>query len=174
MREILERNNPLLRKIATPVEPSEFGSLWLLELVEEMRQIMKEKGAIGIAAPQIGVSKRIILFGTNYTRRRQPKENIPDTILINPVITMLSTEKEFAYEGCLNGGGLMGEVPRSTEIEYSGFYLNGEKITKRVTGLEACMLQHEVDHLDGILFFDRVEDKDTIISYEEYQKRLSS
>ena len=69
---------------------------------------------------------------------------------------------------------MMGVVPRATEIEYVGLDRNGNKITKHATGLEARILQHEIDHLDGILFFDRVEDKDTIISYEEYQKRLSS
>ena len=173
MREILQRDNPLLREIAAPVEPSEFGSRWLEELIEEMLHIMQEKGAVGVAAPQIGIGKRVIVFGSTYSKRK-PEIEIPNTVLINPALKILSEVRELGYEGCLNGGGMMGEVPRATEIEYAGFDRNGSQITKHATGLEARILQHEIDHLDGILFFDRVENIDTIISYEEYQKRLSS
>lgn len=171
MRTILERNDPILKKIAEEVLPSELNTPWLKELLDEMLTIMQEKGAVGIAAPQIGVSKRIILFGTAYTKRRKPVIAIPDTFLINPVLKFLSEEKECGYEGCLNGNELMGDVPRATQIEYSGLDQNGKVISKKVTGLEARILQHEVDHLDGILFFDRVENKETIMSYEEFQKR---
>ncbi len=173
MRDILQRDNPLLREIATPIEPTEFGTRWLEELIEEMLYIMQEKGAVGVAAPQIGIGKRVIVFGSSYSKRK-PEIKIPNTVLINPSLKVLSEERELGYEGCLNGGGMMGEVPRAAEIEYSGLDRDGIQITKRATGLEARILQHEIDHLDGVLFFDRVEDKDTIISYEEYQKRLSS
>ena len=173
MREILQRDNPLLREIASPIDPAEFGSRWLEELIEEMLHIMQEKGAVGVAAPQIGIGKRVIVFGSTHSKRK-PEIEIPNTVLINPTLKILSDERELGYEGCLNGGGMMGEVPRATEIEYVGLDRNGNKITKHATGLEARILQHEIDHLDGVLFFDRVEDKDTIISYEEYQKRLSS
>lgn len=173
MREILQRDNPLLREIATPIDPTEFGSYWLEELIEEMLHIMQEKGAVGVAAPQIGIGKRVIVFGSTYSKRK-PEIEIPNTVLINPTLKILSNERELDYEGCLNGGGIMGEVPRATEIEYSGFNRNGKQITKYATDLEARILQHEIDHLDGILFFDRIEDENTIISYEEYQKRLLS
>ena len=173
MREILQRDNPLLREIAAPIDPTEFESRWLEELIEEMLLIMQEKGAVGVAAPQIGIGKRVIVFGSTYSKRK-PEIEIPNTVLINPTLKILSDERELGYEGCLNGGGMMGEVPRATEIEYTGFDRNGSQIIKHATGLEARILQHEIDHLDGVLFFDRVEDKDTIISYEEYQKRLSS
>ena len=172
MKTILEKDNPILRTMAEPVATEEFKSSWLKELVQNMIEIMKEKGAVGVAAPQVGVSKRIIVFGTSYAKRRKPEVHIPDTVLINPALKILSQEVESGYEGCLNSGDLMGVVPRATEIEYSGYDMDGNLISKQATGLEARILQHEVDHLDGILFFDKVEDKETLTTYEEMQKRL--
>ncbi len=80
--------------------------------------------------------------------------------------------RESSYEGCLNSGELMGQVPRATEIEYTGFDLEGNAICKRATGFEARIIQHEIDHLNGILFFDHVEDKETLTTYTEMQQRL--
>ena len=172
MRTILEKDNAILREIAEPVLATEFKASWLKKLIQDMFAIMKDKGAVGVAAPQIGVSKQVIVFGTAYAKRRKPEVDIPDTVLINPAFKMLSETKESGYEGCLNTGELMGQVPRATEIEYSGYDIDGNLIKKRVTGLEARILQHEVDHLKGVLFFDRVEDKESLTTYEELQKRL--
>jgi peptide deformylase len=96
-----------------------------------------EKGAVGVAAPQIGISKRVIVFGTSYTKNRKPEHHIPDTVLINPSLKILSDEIQIDYEGCLNCGELRGKVPRAMNIEYSGFDFTGNKITKQATGLEA-------------------------------------
>ena len=172
MKTILEKDNPILRATAEPITASEYNTDELKALTDHMLEIMKEKGAVGVAAPQIGVSKRVIVFGTSYTKRRKPEVHIPDTILINPILRILSETKESGHEGCLNCGDLMGEVSRATEIEYSGFDLEGNPISKQATGLEARILQHEVDHLNGILFFDRVENKDTFTTFDELQKRL--
>lgn len=174
MKSLLEKENPILRTSAEPVSAEEFNTSTLKELAQRMIAIMEEKGAIGVAAPQIGISKRIIVFGTGYTKHRKPVVEIPDTVLINPTITRLSETIEAGYEGCLNAGDLMGQVPRSTEIEYTGYNIEGHFICKQATGLEARILQHEVDHLNGILFFDRVEDKSSLTTYDELQKRLSS
>ena len=173
MRTLLNKDDHTLRKTAEPVYDVEFNTHELKALVEDMFDIMREKGAVGVAAPQIGISKQIIVFGTAYTKRRKPEVQIPDTALINPTLTILSEEQEVGYEGCLNSGDLMGHVPRATEVEYSGFDIEGNPICKRATGLEARILQHEVDHLHGILFFDRVEDKTTLTTYEELQQRLT-
>lgn len=171
MRTILEQENPILRDKAKRVPTTEFGSVWLSELVNEMIAIMKEKGAVGVAAPQIGVSKRVIVFGTAYTKSRKIDDPIPDTVLINPSIKIRSEEIQEGYEGCLNCGELRGEVPRAMEVEYSGFDLEGNLISKRVSGLEARIVQHEVDHLDGVLFIDRVEDASSFTTATELQKR---
>lgn len=157
MKKLLEQHDPLLRKIAQPIAPSEFNTQWLNELAQEMINIMKDKGAVGVAAPQIGVSKRVIVFGTSYTKRRKPTVHIPDTVLINPTLRILSEAIESDQEGCLNCGDITGLVPRATEIEYSGFDLEGNPITKHATDLEARILQHEIDHLNGILFVDHLK-----------------
>lgn len=171
MNRLLDNKDPILRQIAEPVADSEFKSEWLKNLIETMFSIMAETGAIGVAAPQIGVSKRVIVFSTNYTKYRKPEYPIPDTILINPSLKILSDDIQIGYEGCLNFGDLRGQVPRALEIEYSGFDLEGKQITKRVTGLEAGILQHEIDHLNGVLFVDRVEDKETLISVSALQNK---
>lgn len=171
MNTLLDKNDPILRQIAEPIVESEFGSNWLKELIKTMFDIMADKGAVGVAAPQIGISKRIIVFGTNYTKRRKPEYPIPDTALINPSLKILSQEIQTGYEGCLNCGELMGEVPRAMDIEYSGFDIDGNKITKKASGLEARILQHEIDHLDGFLFLDRVEDQDSVTTLSALQNK---
>ncbi len=171
MNTLLEKNNPILRQVAEPVEESEFKSSWLKKLIDTMLAIMAEKGAVGVAAPQIGVSKRVIVFGTNHSKRRNPEHPIEDTILINPALKILSEEIQTDYEGCLNCGELMGEVPRAMEIEYSGFDLDGKKVVKKASGLEARILQHEIDHLNGFLFFDHVEDEETLTTMSALQKK---
>lgn len=159
MTILLEKDDPILRTIAVEIPSSEFGSLELNQLAEDMIAIMKEKGAVGVAAPQIGVSKRMIVFGTSYTKSRNVDEPIPDTVILNPSIKVLSDEMQTGTEGCLNCGELRGDVPRAMYIEYRGYDVAGNEITKQASGLEARILQHEVDHLDGILFFDRVVDE---------------
>jgi peptide deformylase len=171
MNTLLDKNDLILRQTAEPIAESEFGSNWLKKLIKTMFDIMADKGAVGVAAPQIGISKRVIVFGTNYTKRRKPEYPIPDTALINPSLKVLSQEIQTGYEGCLNCGELMGEVPRAMEIEYSGFDMDGNRITKIASGLEARILQHEIDHLDGFLFLDRVEDQDSLTTLSEMQNK---
>ncbi|HAU1190623.1 TPA: peptide deformylase [Legionella pneumophila] len=171
MNTLLDKNDPILRQTAETIVESEFGSNWLKELIKTMFDIMADKGAVGVAAPQIGISKRVIVFGTNYTKRRKPEYPIPDTALINPSLKILSQEIQTGYEGCLNCGELMGEVPRAMDIEYSGFDIDGNSITKKASGLEARILQHEIDHLDGFLFLDRVEDQGSITTLSELQNK---
>jgi peptide deformylase len=167
MDKLLDKENPILRQTAELVAQSEFGSEWIHNLAQTMIAIMAEKGAVGVAAPQIGISKRVIVFGTNYTKRRKPEYPIPDTVLINPSIRILTEEIQTDYEGCLNCGELMGKVPRAMSIEYSGFDLEGNKITKQASGLEARILQHEVDHLNGFLFLDRIQDQSSLSTLSE-------
>ncbi|MFO2870510.1 peptide deformylase [Legionella pneumophila serogroup 1] len=171
MNTLLDKNDPILRQTAESIKESEFGSSWLKDLIKTMFSIMADKGAVGVAAPQIGISKRVIVFGTDYTKRRKPEYPIPDTALINPAFKILSQEIQTGYEGCLNCGELMGEVPRAMEIEYSGFDIDGNRITKKASGLEARILQHEIDHLDGFLFLDRVEDQDSLTTLSAMQNK---
>ena len=174
MQRILDKEDLVLRAMAEAVDISEYGSNWLIDLANNMISIMKEMGAVGVAAPQIGVSKRVIVFGTTYTKNRKIDIPVPDTVLINPSLKVLSEEIQIGYEGCLNCGDLRGEVPRAMEIEYSGYDLHGTFFSKRASGLEARIVQHEIDHLNGILFFDQVKDKRTLITASELQSRSSS
>lgn len=171
MNILLDKDDPILRQNAEPIAESEFGSSWLKELIKTMFGIMAAKGAVGVAAPQIGISKRVIVFSTEYTKRRKPEYPIPDTALINPSLKILSNEIQTGHEGCLNCGEIMGEVPRAMEIEYSGFDVDGNRITKKASGLEARILQHEIDHLDGFLFLDRVEDQDSLTTLSAMQSK---
>lgn len=173
MKTLLHKDDPILRQQANPVSQSEFGSSWLKNLVQDMINIMAETGAVGVAAPQIGISKQVIVFGTDYTKRRKPEIRIPDTALINPSLKILSEEIQIGSEGCLNCGDMEGNVPRAMEIEYSGFDVDGNPIKKQATGLEARILQHEIDHLKGQLFFDHVEDKETLITTSSLQNKAS-
>lgn len=174
MKHLLEKENPVLRQTSEPVSSEEFGSNWLKKLIKDLFDIMAEKGAVGVAAPQIGILKRVIVFGTAYTKRRKPEHPIPDTALINPSFKILSEEIQTGHEGCLNCGELMGEVPRAMEIEYTGFDVDGNPVTKHASGLEARILQHEIDHLNGFLFLDRVEDHATLTTITELQNKAST
>ncbi|HBB6940330.1 TPA: peptide deformylase [Legionella pneumophila] len=172
MKTLIEKDNPVLRQVAEPVDKKDFGSQWLKDLIRNMIVRMAEKCGVGLAAPQIGVSKRVIVFGTSYTQRTNLEKQIPETALINPSFKILSEEIQTDYESCLSCGDLTGKVPRAMEIEYSGFDADGKEITNRATGLEARILQHEIDHLDGILFFDRVVDKESMTTISKLRSRV--
>ena len=172
MKTLLDKEDSILRQQAEPVSEAEFGSPELKQLVKDMIAIMEEKGAVGVAAPQIGISKQVIVFSTAYTKRRKPEHPIPDTALINPDYQVLSEEIQTGYEGCLNCGELMGEVPRAMEVEYTGYDVDGNQVTRQATGLEARIIQHEVDHLRGLLFFDHVKDKSTLTTMSELESKV--
>jgi len=172
MKKLLHKDDPILRQTAEPIIKSEFGSAWLKELVKDMFAIMINKGAVGVAAPQIGISKRVIVFSTAYTKRRKVEVDVPDTALINPSFKILSEEIQTGYEGCLNVEETMGEVTRAMEIEYSGFDIEGNLICKQAKGLEARILQHEIDHLDGFLFLDRIENKESLTTMSALQHKV--
>ena len=130
----------------------------LLRLVQDMKDSMEEKGGVGIAAPQIGCNKRVIMFGFETSKRYPDEKPVPFTVLINPTITILSKEMDEAWEGCLSLPGLRGLVPRYKKIEYSGYTIEGNIVTRIAEGFHARVVQHEYDHLDGILYPQRLKD----------------
>ena len=123
-----------------------------------MKDTMLEEGGVGIAAPQIGCNKRVIIFGFEENSRYPNEKSVPFTILINPAYKILSNEMVDAWEGCLSVPGLRGLVPRYNQIEYSGYDPEGNLITRIAEGFHARVVQHEYDHLDGILFPQRLKD----------------
>lgn len=146
-------------QLAMPSQPViEFGTAFLRELIQDMHDTMKEKGGVGIAAPQIGFNLRVIIFGFEKSNRYPNEAPVPFTILINPTIEILSDEKLEGWEGCLSVPGLRGLVPRYQCIQYRGFDIDGVLITRRAENFHARVVQHECDHLDGILFPQRIQD----------------
>jgi peptide deformylase len=155
VRQVLKMGSPLLRSAASPVTRFD-GEL--AALVADMDDTMRALNGAGIAAPQIGVSARVVIFELKDNPRYPHLTPVPYTVLVNPRITALSDEQEEGWEGCLSVPGMRGLVPRFRRVRYRGFDLHGEPIDRTVEGFHARVVQHEVDHLDGILFPQRVRD----------------
>ena len=155
IRDILKMGNPDLLKVSEPVD---FEKDDLTTLIEDMKETMKANDGAGLAAPQIGVFKRLVIFGFDTNDRYPEADSVPFTVLINPIITPLSDEQENGWEGCLSVPGLRGVVPRYTHIKYEGYDAEGNKIEREVEDFHARVVQHECDHLDGILYPMKIED----------------
>ena len=156
IRDVLRMGDPRLLQRSAKVE--RFGTPELAALLQDMRDTLAHLNGAGLAAPQIGVSLRVVIFGVHANPRYPDVEEVPDTVLINPEITPLSDESEEAWEGCLSVPGMRGWVPRWTSLRYSGFDEHGKRFERSVEGFHARVVQHECDHLDGILYPMRIRD----------------
>ena len=156
IREVLKMGDPRLLWRASPV--TEFNTPALEALLRDMRDTMASLDGAGLAAPQIGVGLRVVIFGLSANPRYPDAEPVPDTVLINPVITALGDAIEEGWEGCLSVPGLRGWVPRYARVRYHGKDANGRAFERSVEGFHARVVQHECDHLDGILYPMRVQD----------------
>lgn len=167
-QKIIQLGDSRLRKTSTPIDENLFGSNELHNLSELLISLMEKKGGVGLAAPQLGINQRIFALGFEGSERRPKEKAIPITVIINPTITRLTNQKEDDYEACLSiDNGLMAKVPRFKKIAYRGFDPEGNVIEREVEGLHARIIQHEYDHLDGIVFLDRVKDSKTYGFYPE-------
>lgn len=157
VRPVLRMGHPALLRISEPVR--DVASAQLRELLVDMRETMAALDGAGLAAPQIGVPLRVVIFGTGAPNPRYPDaEVIPPTVLINPEVELLAEQIEDGWEGCLSVPGMRGLVPRYTHIRYRGLDEHGHGLDRRVSGFHARVVQHEVDHLDGILYPMRITD----------------
>ena len=156
IREVLRMGDPRLWQKSLPV--SRFNSPELNQLLQDMRDTMAHLNGAGLAAPQVGVPVRVVIFGVTANPRYPDIEPVPDTVLINPVLTPLSGEEEEGWEGCLSVPGMRGWVPRFAKLRYSGYDERGRRFQRDVEGFHARVVQHEVDHLDGILYPMRIRD----------------
>lgn len=156
VRPILRLGHPTLRQTAAPV--TEFGTPELRELVHDLLDTMRANDGAGLAAIQIGVLKRVVVFELADNPRYPHAEPVPLTVLVNPALEPLDDERELGWEGCLSVPGLRGLVPRHRRVRYRGFDELGQPIDRAVTGFHARVVQHECDHLDGILYPQRIED----------------
>lgn len=148
--------DPRLLQVARPVE--RLGTPELQALITDMEDTMRALNGAGLAAPQIGVGLRVVIFGMAANPRYPDAEPVPRTVLVNPVITPLDEELEEGWEGCLSVPGMRGLVPRQLRLRYSGFDAEGGAIERSVEGFHARVVQHECDHLDGVLYPMRIRD----------------
>jgi len=156
IREVLKMGDPRLLRVSRPIEV--FGTPELDTLVADMLETMRALNGAGIAAPQIGVDLRVVIFGVSSNPRYPDVEQVPLTVLCNPEIEFLGAEMEDGWEGCLSVPGLRGVVPRYTRLRYRGFTEKGDPIERIASGFHARVVQHECDHLDGVLYPMRVRD----------------
>ncbi len=154
IRDVLRMGHPLLQQTAQPV--TEFNTAELQTLLAEMFEIMAEQEGIGLAAPQIGVDQQVMIFGMESSARYPEAEAIAKCVLINPRIEPLSERIEEAWEGCLSLPGMRGWVPRYADILYRGFDQSGDPIEVEAHGFHARVVQHEYDHLVGVLYPQRM------------------
>jgi len=150
---ILTQENPLLRQIAQEVD--NFKTQELKELVAQMLKIMENKHGVGLAAPQIGISKRIMVYGFEFNPRYPDAKPVSKNYIINPQILLESPEQDDFEEGCLSVPNTRGIVSRAKHIRYSGFDIDGNNFEKEASGFEARIILHELDHLNGVLFIDK-------------------
>lgn len=156
IKPVLRMGEPLLLQQASKVE--RFDTPELHALLKDMQDTMAHLNGAGLAAPQIGVSLQVVIFGFEKNQRYPDADEVPFTVLINPELTPLSEEKEDDWEGCLSVPGMRGIVPRYARLRYHGFDQYGKTIDRTVSGFHARVVQHECDHLQGILYPMRIKD----------------
>ncbi|MGE5319175.1 MAG: peptide deformylase [Hyphomicrobiaceae bacterium] len=154
--EVLKMGDPRLLAPARTVE--DFASPDLTQLIVDMHDTMRSLNGAGLAAPQIGVGLQVVIFEVAANPRYPDAESVPFTVLINPVLTPLSDVMEEGWEGCLSVPGMRGLVPRHAALRYQGFDAAGQPVDRSVNGFHARVVQHEVDHLHGILYPMRIRD----------------
>ena len=156
IREVIKMGDPRLLAVSQPV--AEFGSPDLKSLLTDMQDTMLNLNGAGLAAPQIGALLRVVIFGSDENLRYPDADPVPFTVLINPKLTPIGEIMDAGWEGCLSVPGMRGLVPRYRELRYTGFDAAGNPVDRTVKDFHARVVQHEVDHLDGILYPRRIRD----------------
>lgn len=156
IRPVLRMGDPRLIERSAPV--TEFDTPELHALIQDMDDTMRAKNGAGIAAPQIGVQLQVVIFGIGFNPRYPDAEQVPYTVLVNPALETIGEEMEEGWEGCLSVPGMRGIVPRHVQLRYRGFDQFGNSIDRTVSGFHARVVQHETDHLQGILYPMRIRD----------------
>ncbi len=169
--KIARMGHPVLRARAGEVK--DIQAPQIVRLVDDMIETMKDANGAGLAAPQVHVPLRVMIFHVPRGRDAQIEDGLPLTVLINPEIEAIGDGMNEAYEGCLSLPGMTGKVSRFTQIKYRGFNLDGTLIEREASGFHARVVQHEYDHLDGILYPQRMDDLSTFGYVEEMQKAIN-
>ncbi len=171
VRRILRMGHPVLRQCARPVTPDELRSDAVRRLVDDMRDTLHDYGGIGLAAPQVGEPLRIALVALPGGPSRYGElPDVPLTVFVNPRVEVLDPATAGYWEGCLSVPGLRGYVERPQHIRVSALTLEGEPLEMNFEGFPATVFQHEFDHLDGVLYVDRLADSRRLVFEEEYER----
>jgi peptide deformylase len=165
-RQVARIGNPVLRRVARPLPASAPGSPELEELIEDMIAAMREEEGVGLAAPQVSESVRLVVIEVPAL---DGDPEVPLTVLINPVVTPLGEERAMGWEGCLSVPDLRGKVPRWQRVRLQALDRSGRPVDVEASGFFARVIQHECDHLDGIIYLDRMEDMSTLCFLPEFE-----
>ena len=166
IQPICRMGNPILRKVAAEVKTETIKTDSFARLIQDLKDSMKHYGGIGIAAPQVGISQQVCVIELNGINRYGQEINLPFTVFINPRIEVLSDEQKGYWEGCLSVPGLRGYVERPQHIRVNYLNEKAEPVQMEAQGFLATVIQHELDHLFGTLYIDRIKDP-TLLSYQE-------
>ncbi len=164
--KIAKLGNPVLRQVAKPIDLNDLAESSMQVFIDDMIETMHHEGGVGLAAPQVNRSIQIVVLEYAENERYPDEVSIPLTVLVNPVLSDYSQETKEGWESCLSLADFRGLVPRSTTVTLNAYDRHGKKIQKTVSDFEAVVLQHELDHLKGFVFLDRMTDL-TQLSYQE-------
>ena len=168
--KVARLGHPVLRGLAAPVPVKEIQTPETQRLIDDMVETMREYNGAGLAANQVHTLKQICVLEVNGNPRYPDAPNIPLTVLINPIVTPLTEEREDGWEGCLSIPDMRGMVPRHTAVRLEAYDRAGERLTVVAKEFFARVIQHETDHLNGVLYVDRMKDLSTLTHLEEWNK----
>ena len=168
--KVAHLGHPILRQVAEPVSPEAICAPEIQRLIDDMFETMDDHDGAGLAAPQVHVSRRIVIYGVEANPRYPDAEAVPLTALVNPKITPIGTEQDEDWEGCLSVPDLRGMVPRFTRVKVEAYGRDGKAIGFTAEGFHARVVQHECDHLDGKVYLDRMRSMETLAFLPEFQR----
>lgn len=168
--KIAHLGHPILRKVAEPVSPEAIRSPETQRLIQDMLETMADADGAGLAAPQVHVSKRVVIYGVEENPRYPDAESVPLTVLVNPRITPVGTEQDEDWEGCLSVPDLRGRVSRFTRVRVEAYGHDGTPLRFDAEGFHARVVQHECDHLDGKVYLDRMRSMESLSFLPEFRR----
>jgi peptide deformylase len=168
--KVARLGHPVLRRRAEPISPEAVGAPEIQRLIDDMIETMADHDGAGLAAPQVHVSRRLVVYGVHGNPRYPDAEEVPLTVLINPVVTAATRAQDEDWEGCLSVPDLRGRVPRFTRVRVEALGRDGQALRFTADGFHARVLQHECDHLDGIVYLDRMRSMETLSFLPEFHR----
>jgi len=168
--KVAHLGHPVLRRVAEPIAPNEIRTAAVQRLIDDLVETMEDEDGVGLAAPQVHVSRRLVVFGFRTNPRYPDEDGIPLTVLVNPTITPIGTEQEDGWEGCLSVPDLRGQVPRWKKIRVDALGRDGKPVRFEAEDFHARVVQHECDHLDGHVYLDRMRSMQTLTFLPEFHR----